>query len=59
VEAHANAHGIVLRPLLGADRGLGRGGGGNSGGRAPEDGEEGVALVVDLDSAGGGERLPD
>jgi hypothetical protein len=57
VEAHPDADRVVLRPALRRERGLRRCSGRDGCGHAAEDGEEGVALAVDLDPAGGRERV--
>ena len=52
VQAHSHLHLVAREPRLGGKCGLRRGGSRDGGTRAAEDGEEGIALAVDLDSAG-------
>src|SRR3954447_16860979 len=55
VNAHADAHGHSIRPLVRRERALSRGYGSDRGARTAEDDEEGIALRPDLDSAQLGE----
>jgi len=53
VQAHPHLHLLTGRPRLGGKRGLRRRGRRDPGAGASENGEEGIAFAVDLDSAGG------